>query len=143
MELIIYSPQKEIFTGKVKEIYVPTKEGDYGIFDDHSPMFLALSLGEISFTDINNKTTIIAISDGMLRIENNVITVEVISGLSIHDIDIKKVTEEKEALESKLKLVKEKGKVERIKSNIRLSSLHISTYNKHMKNPNHTVKNNP
>ena len=141
MELVIYSPKKEIFNGKVKEIYVPTIQGDYGIFDDHSPMFLALSLGEISFTDINNKTTVIVISNGLLRIENNVIIIDVISGLSTHEIDIKKVMKEKETLESKLKLVKEKDKVERMQSNLRLYSLHISTYNKYMKNQNHVIKN--
>jgi ATP synthase F1 epsilon subunit len=142
MELRIYSPQKEIFIGKVKEIYVPTNEGDYGIFDDHSPMFLALSLGEISFTDTNNKTTVLAISEGLLRIENNIITIEVISGLSIHDIDINKVTKEKEALEAKLKLMKEKDSIKRIQSKIKLHSLHISTYNKYIKNTPTGMKNN-
>ena len=91
MELRIYSPQKEIFTGKIKEIYVPTLEGDYGIYEGHSPIFLALSLGEINFTDDNNKKTVLAISDGLLRIDNNIIFIEVISGIYPHEIDIDKI----------------------------------------------------
>ncbi len=137
MELRIYSPQKEIFTGKIKEIYVPTLEGDYGIYEGHSPIFLALSLGEINFTDDNNKKTVLAISDGLLRIDNNIIFIEVISGIYPHEIDIDKIIKEKEALELKLKQVKETSKIKRMQSTLKIHSLHISTYNKYIKKQHH------
>ena len=140
MELRIYTPQKEIFIGKIKEIYVPTKEGDYGIFEDHSPFFLAISLGEINFTDINDKKTVLAVSEGLLRVENNIIFIEVISGMYPHEIDINKILKEKEALEIKLKQIKEKNKSKRILSNLRIYSLHISTYNKYIKTNIHKNK---
>ncbi len=133
MKLKILSPIKEIFKGEVKDVYVPTINGEYGIYPDHSPMILNLSLGELSFTDNNNKKNIMAISEGMLRTSLNETIINVISGVFLHEIDIEKIEKEKEKLEEQLKTLENIKETRRIKSHIKLYSLHLSTYHKHRK----------
>ncbi len=47
MQLDILSPDKNIFSGKVKYISLPGKDGSLGILEDHAPIITVLRKGTI------------------------------------------------------------------------------------------------
>ena len=133
MNLNILSPKKDIFSGKIKEVYVPTDNGEYGIFENHSPMILNLSMGEIKFIEENGKERVVVISEGIVDIKLNDVNINVLTGLYPNEIDIDKLEKEKAKLEEKLKDLKNQKESKKITSTLKLHSLHISSYNKHVR----------
>jgi F-type H+-transporting ATPase subunit epsilon len=70
-DLQIISPEKKIFTGKVKKITVPALTGQITILSHHTPLFTPLLEGKIIVTDLNNKVLDFSIGKGMVEVKNN------------------------------------------------------------------------
>ncbi|WWP00302.1 MAG: F0F1 ATP synthase subunit epsilon [Candidatus Dasytiphilus stammeri] len=96
--LIIVSPEKLLFSGKVYKIRVTGSEGELGIYPGHTPLLTKINPGRILVFNTNeNKPEVLYISGGILEVQPNLITV--LADTAIRGIDL----DETKALEAKRK----------------------------------------
>lgn len=73
-QLDIVTPYGEIFNGRVSSVYLPGKEGEFGVLSGHCDMLVLLQTGVI---DIRSETShdLVAINWGYVSISNNNVSV--------------------------------------------------------------------
>ncbi|EEO22951.1 MULTISPECIES: ATP synthase F1 subunit epsilon [Helicobacter] len=73
-QLDIVTPYGEIFNGKVNSVYLPGKEGEFGVLPGHCDMLALLQTGVI---DIRSESghDLVAINWGHVSISNNKVSV--------------------------------------------------------------------
>lgn len=69
--LDMLAAEKPFFKGKCVSLIVPTSDGQYGIQAMHSNMIAAIVPGKVKITDANGEEIIAAVSEGMVKVENN------------------------------------------------------------------------
>ena len=75
MFLEIISPQEIIFSGEVTEVFLPGKEGNFEVLNDHAPIISLLQKGEIKITKTNGSREIFNTEHGFVEVLDNKITV--------------------------------------------------------------------
>ena len=75
MTLKILSPDKELYSGKIKKGEFPGAEGRFQILPGHAPLCTELVKGTIHYTDNESKSASIDLESALLKVSNNVITV--------------------------------------------------------------------
>lgn len=70
MELEIITPDKNLFHGKVKSIFLPGSDGSLGILENHAPIITTLRSGEIRIDGENGKQTF-AVNGGVVEVLKN------------------------------------------------------------------------
>ncbi|WWO99530.1 MAG: F0F1 ATP synthase subunit epsilon [Candidatus Dasytiphilus stammeri] len=99
--LIIVSPEKLLFSGKVYRIHVTGSEGELGIYPGHAPLLTTINPGKfLFFNTADDNPEIIYLSGGILEVQPHIITV--LADTAIRGIDL----DEKKALEAKCKAEK-------------------------------------
>lgn len=71
MNLIILTPDKEIFQGKVTSVNLPGLNGRFEVLDDHAPIVAALGTGEVRFKLAGGEQRVIAIQQGFVEVLRN------------------------------------------------------------------------
>ena len=69
-DLVIISPQKKLFEGKVDSVSVPGEEGGMEILSHHAPLLAALSKGKVVITKEGAKESF-EISRGFIEVSEN------------------------------------------------------------------------
>lgn len=72
--LNIVSPEKELFSGDVKEIRVPGSGGEFTILMNHAPIVSSLEKGEVRYVTIEGVAHTLDILDGFVEASDNVVT---------------------------------------------------------------------
>jgi F-type H+-transporting ATPase subunit epsilon len=110
MQLIVNTPDKNIFTGEAYEVLLPTSEGEVGILPQHRPYVAKLQAGELSFKLKKEQDTWqhFAISYGMAEFYNETLTVLVRTAENADEIDLDLA---KHAREEALKLKTDQTKL--------------------------------
>ncbi len=81
MQVDILTPEKKIFSGKVKAVQLPGVDGSFEILNRHAPLVSALKKGTlIIYKDTNQKKEYI-IETGFIEVLNNIATI-LIEGIS-------------------------------------------------------------
>ncbi|MBT4340391.1 MAG: ATP synthase F1 subunit epsilon [Bacteroidetes bacterium] len=75
MLLEIISPDKVIYTGEVRSVRLPGKDGYFEILKDHAPLISLLQAGEIKVVDQNGSTETFNTNKGFVEVVDNTITV--------------------------------------------------------------------
>ena len=75
MFLEIISPQQPIFSGEVTEVFLPGKEGNFEILNDHAPIISLLQKGEIKVTKTDGSREAFQTEQGFVEVLDNKITV--------------------------------------------------------------------
>ena len=75
MFLEIISPQQTIFSGEVTEVFLPGKEGNFEILNDHAPIISLLQKGEIKVTKTDGSRETFQTEHGFVEVLDNKITV--------------------------------------------------------------------
>lgn len=70
-ELTVLAAEKPFYEGDCISLVVPTGDGQYGIQSMHSNMIAAVVPGMLKITVPGNKEIIAAVSEGILKVENN------------------------------------------------------------------------
>lgn len=73
-QLIIISPERRIFSGKVSSMVAPGISGLFGIFPDHAPMITALKNGNISYRK-DGEEHHIGTNGGIVEVKDNIVTI--------------------------------------------------------------------
>ena len=71
--LRVLAAEKPFYEGECLSLVVPTLDGLYGILANHSNTISAIVPGMIKITDINSTEIIAAVSEGIVKIEDNTV----------------------------------------------------------------------
>ncbi len=85
--LTILASDKPFYSGQCEALSVPSLDGRYGILAHHSNMITAVIPGTLEYRPQGNKNQVVAVSHGLVKIENNDVLVLVDSIERAEDID--------------------------------------------------------
>tara|TARA_B100000886_G_scaffold157718_1_gene107503 strand:+ start:2335 stop:2601 length:267 start_codon:yes stop_codon:yes gene_type:complete len=70
MHLEIVSPEKTIFSGEAKSVYLPGSEGHFQVLNNHAPIVSTLKKGEILIDGVDNlESDFLVFSNGKASLE--------------------------------------------------------------------------
>lgn len=69
--LIVLAAEKTFYEGDCISLVIPTTQGLYGIQANHSNMIAAIVPGMLKFTLPDGEVRIAAVSEGIVKVENN------------------------------------------------------------------------
>ena len=81
MNLVILSPEKEIFSGEVKSVKVPGSAGQFEILENHAPIVSSLSKGEVRVVKANGEKMTLQVNIGFVEMLNNEVSL-LVSGVT-------------------------------------------------------------
>ena len=81
MNLLILSPEKEIFSGEVKSVKVPGTDGQFEILNRHAAIVSSLKKGEVRVIKPNGEKLTFGVSGGFAECLNNEVSV-LVSGVT-------------------------------------------------------------
>lgn len=82
MKLSIVTPTGSIFTGEIKSVTLPGKEGEFGVLPGHSSLVSTLSVGVIVIEKIDS-TEAVAINWGHVKVDENSVDVLVDGAIAL------------------------------------------------------------
>ena len=98
----ILAADNVLYEGPCESLIVPTIQGQYGILAGHSNMISAVVPGKLSYRIPDHPVQIAAVSEGLVKVENNEVLVLVDTAERPEDIDANRAKraadEAKEAL---------------------------------------------
>lgn len=71
MNLIVLTPEKEIYNGKVTSVKVPGINGSFEILNNHAPIVAALSSGDVRVLDEKGEKQTFTIKKGFIEVLKN------------------------------------------------------------------------
>ena len=71
MNLIILSPEKEIFSGPVKSVKVPGALGSFEMLENHAPIVSSLGAGEVRVIKPDGEKMSLQVEGGFVEMLNN------------------------------------------------------------------------
>jgi F-type H+-transporting ATPase subunit epsilon len=71
MNLVVLSPEKEIFTGAVKSVQVPGTEGGFQMLEGHAAIVASLREGPVNVVKSNGEKLSFNITGGFVECLNN------------------------------------------------------------------------
>lgn len=71
MNLIILSPEREIFSGDVKSVKVPGALGSFEMLENHAPLVSSLGAGEVRIVKSNGEKMSLLVEGGFVEMLNN------------------------------------------------------------------------
>lgn len=80
MNLIILSPEQEIFSGEVKSVKVPGALGAFEMLENHSPIVSSLGKGEVRVIKSNGEKMSLQVEGGFVEMLNNEVSL-LVSGV--------------------------------------------------------------
>ncbi|MEA2049660.1 MAG: ATP synthase F1 subunit epsilon [Campylobacterota bacterium] len=94
IKLSIVTPNGEIFSGEVKSVTLPGKEGEFGVLPNHASLVSSLTVGVIEIDKLDGSVEAIAINWGHVKVSEVSVDILVdgavaLSGGSESDISAK------------------------------------------------------
>jgi len=88
--LSIVTPNGQIFDGEVKTVFLPGKEGEFGVLSGHMNLVSTLGVGVIDIERLDGSKDLIAINWGHVKVDKSSVDVLVDGAvaLSSNDSDI-------------------------------------------------------
>lgn len=80
MNLVILTPDKELFHGKVTSVNVPAIGGRFEVLNNHAPIVAALDTGEVHFQPVKGAKRSIKIEKGFIEVLRNEVSL-LVSGI--------------------------------------------------------------
>jgi F-type H+-transporting ATPase subunit epsilon len=75
MEIEILTPDKKLYTGKIKVVKLPGTLGSFEILKNHAPIISTLEKGQIKIIGVNDEVEFFDITEGVVEASNNKIVV--------------------------------------------------------------------
>jgi F-type H+-transporting ATPase subunit epsilon len=94
LRLKVATPERVLYDDAVAQVSLPTPQGEITILPNHIPLVSVVSPGELQIV-VNGKTTPFAISQGVVEISHNVITVLADTAERVEEIDERRAEEAK------------------------------------------------
>lgn len=71
MELVVLTPEKEYFKGKVDSVIVPGIDGEIGVLENHAPLVSSIAKGIVKIRKDNGDIIKFNVNQGFLEVINN------------------------------------------------------------------------
>lgn len=81
MNLIVLTPDKEVFSGEIKSVKVPGITGQFEILAGHAPIVSSLGEGSVRIIDSKGSNTSYTITKGFVEVLNNEVSL-LVQGLT-------------------------------------------------------------
>ncbi len=75
MNVVVLTPDKEVYTGSIKSIKVPGVGGEFEILNNHAPLVSSLGTGKVRIKDTEGGSKEFSISKGFIEVLNNEVSV--------------------------------------------------------------------
>jgi F-type H+-transporting ATPase subunit epsilon len=75
MNLVMLTPEKEIFAGQIKSVKVPGSDGSFEILQNHAPIVSALSKGEVRIVESTGEKKSFKIQKGFIEVIKNEVSI--------------------------------------------------------------------
>lgn len=75
MHLEVLTPQKKVFSGKIKLLKVPGYQGSFEILTNHAPIISTLEKGEVRIVTKTGEVLLYTVDSGVVQAVDNKITV--------------------------------------------------------------------
>lgn len=98
--------EEKVLEQEAEFVLVRTTEGDMGILPNHSSFIAGLSTGEMKIR-LNGKEEKYFVSEGLLEISNNVVTIIATEAIPADQLDVERAKKEVEELKAKLAKMQE------------------------------------
>lgn len=108
--LSVLAADRPFYIGECSSLILPTPSGQYGVLAHHSNTIAAVVPGLLEFTMPNGETRTAAVSEGMVKIENNEVLILVDSAERPEDIDISRA--QRSAEEAREQLLQKRSVME-------------------------------
>lgn len=102
LDLEIISPEKKVYTGKVKSVTIPGTKGNFQVLYNHAPLISTFEIGIIKLDLSDNSTRIFTTSGGSVEVLDNKILILSDTVEPIESIDIERARSAKERAENRL-----------------------------------------
>lgn len=70
-KLTILAAEKPFFDGECVSLVIPTDDGEYGILANHNNVIAAIVPGSLKITTPDGGQIVAALSEGIIKVENN------------------------------------------------------------------------
>ncbi len=71
MQVVVLSPEKELYSGEASAVKVPGSGGQFEILNNHAPIVSALSAGEVKIKTEDGNAMVYTINSGFVEVLNN------------------------------------------------------------------------
>ncbi len=102
LNLTIFTPEKNIKIGEVKEVITEGLDGELAILSNHVNMITYLKPTITKYMDLNGNKKNIFTSSGVLKVQDNNVYIICDASEKPEDIDIKRANEAKKRAEERL-----------------------------------------
>lgn len=75
LKVSVVSADREVWSGKAKQIIARTTEGEIGILAGHEPILAILAQGEVRVTTLDGEVVTANAGDGFLSVEHDTVTI--------------------------------------------------------------------
>lgn len=75
LQLIIVSPEKELFNGEVENVTLPGMLGSFTILPQHAPIVSSLKAGTLSYVTMDGEEHTQEINGGFIEMNDNHVSV--------------------------------------------------------------------
>lgn len=75
MNLLILTPEKELFNGTINSVKVPGENGQFEVLKGHAPLVSALTSGEVRVLTEQNSKQVFEISGGFIEVLKDEVSV--------------------------------------------------------------------
>ena len=103
LDLEIISPEKKVYTGKVKSVTIPGTKGNFQVLYNHAPLISTFDIGIIKLVLSGDSTQIFTTSGGSTEVLDNKVLILSDTVEPIESIDIERAMRAKERAEARLK----------------------------------------
>jgi len=80
MNLVVLSPDKEIFSGAVKSVQVPGEDGGFQVLENHAAIVSSLAKGVVNVVKANGEKLSFKVDGGFVEMLNNEVSL-LVSGV--------------------------------------------------------------
>lgn len=112
LQLEVVTPSRTICPGSVESLVVDTAVGEIEILPGHRPLMTLLENGSARFRFTDGHTGIIAISSGILHLENDTVVLVVEEAVDVHHLEAQEIEDAQMLAQQALQNVIAQGNLE-------------------------------
>ena len=102
LDLEIISPEKKVYSGKVKSVTIPGTKGNFQVLYNHAPLISTFEIGIIKLILSDDSTLVFTTSGGSAEVLDNKVLILSDTVESIENLDIERARRAKERAENRL-----------------------------------------
>jgi len=102
LDLEIISPEKKVYSGKVKSVTIPGTKGNFQVLYNHAPLISTFEIGIIKLSLSDDSTLVFTTSGGSAEVLDNKVLILSDTVEPVESIDIERARSAKERAEGRL-----------------------------------------